>query len=144
MTVRETSLQAYFAIEQQLPASRQTIYAAICLMREPSTSGEVFESMLKRNPNTPLKANLNQVRARFTMLRDEGVIVEVGKRQCKVTGYNGILWLPSGRGPVAKKRTMTRKESKAEILQELRELYKVSDTNKDAIQRMGIRIKNEL
>ena len=82
---RETSIRAYRQIKEEglLSKMRLKVFEAI-LHNAPCTSGEALSSMLKSD------SVLSQSRARFTELRDRGVIKEVGHRNCRITGRRAI------------------------------------------------------
>lgn len=85
--IRETSIRVYNQIKSEglLSKMRLRVYEAI-LNNAPCTSGEALSSMLKSD-NV-----LSQSRARFTELRDRGVIKEIGQRSCNITGRRAIIW----------------------------------------------------
>lgn len=87
---RQTSIEAFHQIRESglLSRERFRVFATVFAMGE-CTSGEAFEAIEKRKER---KSPLSQSRARFTELRDLGVIEEAGVRPCKVTGRNCIVW----------------------------------------------------
>jgi hypothetical protein len=92
---RKTSRDVYHQIKAEglLSKMRMEVLAAIYLVA-PCTSAEAFAVMIKgRNP-------LSQSRARFTELREWGVIKEIGVRKCKITGRKVIEWDLTGDLPV--------------------------------------------
>jgi hypothetical protein len=94
------------------------VYKAI-FHNAPCTSAEAMEGFLD-SENV-----LSQSRARFTELRELGVIYERGTRKCKVTGRNVIEWdltdnLPKDIEPKSNRK----KERTDKALNGLRNLYK--------------------
>jgi len=95
---RETSIEAFYqAIDSGVIATRQAqIWVGLHALGVGHTSNEVFE-YLKEVLHFNLRYDSN-TRARFTELRDLGLIREVGERACRVTGRTCITWavvLPS-------------------------------------------------
>jgi len=66
------------------------------------TANETFRKMYSGNIG-PSNAASNSA-ARFSELRDRGVIYEVRETKCKVTGMNVILWDVTPYIPVEKKK----------------------------------------
>ena len=104
--VRETSIDCYNKIKSKglLSKIRFQVYEAIYKCA-PCTSSEAMKGILN-STNV-----LSQSRARFTELRDLGVIYEKSIRKCKITGRNVIEWdltdkLPTGQ--LAKKKNTPR------------------------------------
>lgn len=88
---RRTSIEAYHQIKDEglLTEARLVVYE-ILFERGPLTAGEVFLWMRRMNQgHTVVKGS---VCARLTELRDTGVVAEVGKRECELTGHTAILW----------------------------------------------------
>jgi hypothetical protein len=106
---RRTSIEAYERIKREglLKKAEWEIYDTV-YKHGPMTSGDAF---LIINGNSPRKC-LTQSRARFTGLRDKGVLEEVGEGVSKSTGYGGYLWDVTDDLPrkVEKKLGPTRKE----------------------------------
>src|SRR5579871_3487639 len=95
--MRQTSIQAFNTIKENgLLATRQLEVYECIFENGPLTSGEAFKIM---NQKSPLR-NLTQSRARFTELRELGVIYEVRTRICSVTGMNVIEWDVTDRLPI--------------------------------------------
>ena len=128
MNTRQTSIDCYNKIKEQglLSNMRFKVYEAI-LKKAPCTSGEAFATM------TTKENQISQSRARFTELRNLGVIYEKGEKQCTITGRNVIEWDLTDRLPVNIKNTnKTKKQRLDAALNSLRELYKNKDsTNED-------------
>ena len=81
---------------------------------------------------TTKENQISQSRARFTELRELGVIYEKGEKQCSITGRNVIEWDLTDRLPVnVKSSNKTKQQKKNEVLKSLRELYKNKDISTD-------------
>ena len=120
MKIRQTSIDCYTQIKQEglLSKKRLEVYRAI-LKKSPCSSGEAFATM------TTKENQISQSRARFTELRDLGVIYEKGEKKCSITGRNVIEWDLTDRLPVNIKKPKTTKQHRIDdALNSLRELYK--------------------
>jgi len=129
MKTRQTSLDCFNQIKTEglLSKMRLKVYEAI-LRKAPCTSGEAFATM------TTKENQISQSRARFTELRELGVIYEVQNRKCTITGMNVIEWDLTDRLPVTLKNTnKTKKQKVNDAVDSLRKLYKNKDisTNED-------------
>ena len=127
MNTRQTSIDCYNEIKEQglLSNMRFKVYEAI-LRKAPCTSGEAFATM------TTKENQISQSRARFTELRELGVIYEKGEKQCSITGRNVIEWDLTDRLPVnVKSSNKTKQQKKNLALKSLRELYKNKDISTD-------------
>ena len=129
MKTRQTPIDCYNKIKSEglLSKMRLKVYEAI-LRKAPCTSGEAFATM------TTKENQISQSRARFTELRELGVIYEVQNRKCSITGMSVIEWDLTDRLPVNVKNTnKTKKQKINDALNSLRELYKNKDisTNDD-------------
>lgn len=86
--VRRTSREAYEKIlrEGLLPNRRMQVYEWL-YERGPATAREVERAFI-------LDGNHHgrHVNKRLPELREQGVVEELGERQCAVTGENAILW----------------------------------------------------
>ena len=85
MTTRQTSIDCFNQIKEEglLSNMRFKIYESI-LINAPCTSAEVLSTMLSKN------SAITSSRARFTELRELGVIYEVQNRKCTITGRTSI------------------------------------------------------
>jgi hypothetical protein len=120
MKIRQTSIDCYTQIKQEglLSKKRLEVYRAI-LKKAPCSSGEAFATM------TTKENQISQSRARFTGLRDLGVIYEKGEKKCSITGRNVIEWDLTDRLPANIKKPKTTKQHRIDnALNSLRELYK--------------------
>ena len=129
MKIRQTSIDCYNKIKSEglLSKMRLKVYEAI-LRKAPCTSGEAFATM------TTKENQISQSRARFTELRELGVIYEVRNRKCTITSMNVIEWDLTDRLPLNVKNTnKTKKQRINDVLNLLRILYKNKDisTNED-------------
>ena len=93
---RVTSVQAFYnAVESgTIRTRREQAYWGTRVLGAgpggPPTAGEVFE-YLKEQRHLGLRYDSN-TNARFTELRDMGVIREAGQRPCRITGQTCITW----------------------------------------------------
>lgn len=119
MKTRQTSIDCYNKIKEEglLSKMRLKVYEAI-LRKAPCTSGEAFAVM------TTKENQISQSRARFTELRELGVIYEVQNRKCSITGMNVIEWDLTDNLPKETKLRKTKKDRVNDALESLRELYK--------------------
>ena len=127
MNTRQTSIDCYNKIKEQglLSNMRFKVYEAI-LKKAPCTSGEAFATM------TTKENQISQSRARFTELRELGVIYEKGEKQCTITGRNVIEWDLTDRLPInIKSSNKTKKQKINEALNSFRVLYKNKDISTD-------------
>ena len=131
MNTRQTSIDCYNEIKANglLSKKRLQVYVAI-LKNAPCTSGEAFATMITK------ENQISQSRARFTELRELGVIYEKGNRKCRVTGKNVIEWDLTDRLPINfKNNNKTKKQRINDAINSFRVLYKNKDnsTNEDWI-----------
>ena len=104
---------------------RFKVYEGI-LKNAPCTSAEVLSTLLSKN------SAITSSRARFTELRELGVIYEVQNRKCNITGRTSIEWDLTDRLPVDfKNSNKTKQQKKNDALNSLRELYKNKDISTD-------------
>ena len=96
MKTRQTSIDCYNQIKEEglLSKMRFKVYESI-LKKAPCTSAEVLSTMLSKN------SAITSSRARFTELRELGVIYEVQNRKCTITGRTSIEWDLTDRLPVS-------------------------------------------
>jgi hypothetical protein len=123
METRATSIQCYNQIKEEglLSKRRFEVYEAI-FKKAPCSSAEAMFGMLNSS-NV-----LTQSRARFTELRESGVIYEKGEKKCSITGRNVIEWDLTDKLPIKFKPAKTEKQKRTEAaIEGLRELY----TNKN-------------
>lgn len=110
---RPTSLQTYHQIQREglLSKMRWQVYDAV-FRHGPCTSAEAFSKMQKTG-----KSPLSQSRARFTELRNAGVLQELDIRKCTVTGRQVIVWEVTKKLPskLARRAKPTRKQLEDEI-----------------------------
>lgn len=125
MKTRQTSIDCYNEIKENklLSKKRFEVFEAI-LKTAPCTSGEAFATM------TTKENQISQSRARFTELRELGVIYEKDVRKCRITNRNVIEWDLTGRLPKDVKLLKNNKKTRSEnALNALRELYKNKNTS---------------
>ena len=84
--MRETSLEAYGELPQLGNMQRQVLDAIIGrnLSNEYPTDWEIVKDLKMSDPN--------RVRPRRNELMEAGVVVEVGKKVCPVTGIKALTW----------------------------------------------------
>lgn len=117
---RQTSIDCYNQIKAEglLSKMRFKVYECI-LTNAPCTSAEALSNMLSKN------SAITSSRARFTELRELGVIYEKGIRKCTVTGRNVIEWDLTDKLPIKPEKFITAKQQRVEdTLDALRLLYK--------------------
>jgi hypothetical protein len=120
MNIRQTSIDCYYEIKSEglLTKRRLEVYEAI-FKNAPCTSSEAMLNNLNSS-NV-----LSQSRARFTELRELGVIYEKGIKKCSVTGRNVIEWDLTDRLPIEIKTSGNSKKNRIKkAINALRELYK--------------------
>jgi hypothetical protein len=90
-TPRETSVRAFYdAIAAGVITTRRDqVFAGLAELGS-ATANETFEHV-KTQRREDLRYDSN-TRARFTELRDLGLIREVGARPCRITGKTCITW----------------------------------------------------
>jgi hypothetical protein len=139
MSIRQTSIDCYNQIKADglLTKRRLEVYEAI-LKNAPCTSSE---AMLNRLNSSNV---LSQSRARFTELRELGVIYEKGIKKCSVTGKNVIEWDLTDNLPINSKIIHnTKKDRINNTLNALRELFKnKSDSTDEDWKKVADLIKN--
>tara|TARA_R110002012_G_scaffold311164_3_gene520472 strand:- start:704 stop:1126 length:423 start_codon:yes stop_codon:yes gene_type:complete len=127
MTTRQTSIDCYNEIKAKglLSKKRLEVYKAI-LNNAPCTSSEAMVGNLN-STNV-----LSQSRARFTELRELGVIYERRERKCRVTGRNVIEWDLTDNLPKNIKLSKDTKKNRVnDALSSLRKLYRNKNTSTD-------------
>ena len=132
MKTRQTSIDCYNQIKEEglLSNMRFRVYEAI-LRKAPCTSAEALSTILSKN------SAITSSRARFTELRELGVIYEVQNRKCTITSRTSIEWDLTDRLPVKIKRTnKTKKQRVNDTLNSLRELYKNKNISTDEDWKM--------
>ena len=136
---RLTSIDVYNKIQKEglLSKKRWEIYQVLYAYGV-QTSAEVVN---KVNSNKNNVNPLSQSRARFTELRDMGVVEEMGTKLCSITGNNVIAWRVTNNLPtVIIKETKAKKIKRIllmikelgnaipeEYKQELRDIYHIVD-----------------
>lgn len=112
---RKTSIEAYKQIRDSglLSERRFEVYDVV-FRHGPLTANEAFK-ILYDNDMGAKNAASNSA-ARFSELRDVGVLYEVGERKCGVTGMKVIVWDVTDQLPKAPDKKPTRKEKKEELL----------------------------
>lgn len=111
--IRETSIAVYHQIQEEGLLSDRRNQVFKCLWEHgPMTQNETYIKL-----NVP---NLQQssIMPRFAELKDLGVITDIGKRICTITGRMVLEWEVTGDLPV-KKSKASFKEQKEEILMDI-------------------------
>jgi hypothetical protein len=112
VTTRKTSREAYdHLVTNKLLVGKQALII-VRLVGGDATSGEVIAGLAMDFPDDRSLRNVNAWRARFTELQERGLIVEVGERECDVTGRRAIVWRFTGRTKPLK-RTRVKRGAKA-------------------------------
>jgi hypothetical protein len=127
MGTRQTSIDCYNLIKAQglLSKRRLEVYEAI-LKNAPCSSSEAMISNLN-STNV-----LSQSRARFTELRELGVIYEKGEKKCTITGKNVIEWDLTDKLPINTKTPISPKKRRVmDTINALRKLYTKRTTRSD-------------
>ena len=111
--IRTTSAEAYYEIKNKglLGKMREQVYDTV-YHYGPMTSAEAYLKMIEGKP----VKSISQSRARFTELRDMGVLKEMVPKKCSVTGKRAIVWDITGNLPTELPKKRTKKEIKAEVL----------------------------
>jgi len=134
---RSTSLAAYRALVEGggLSRRRRDVYKAL-YHHGPATSAELFGHVADG-----VVANYTQSRARFTELREMGLIREVDERPCTVTGRKAIVWdvTPNvNHGPLPHKTPRPSRDTIAAAIDTMRKYWKmVPDDERPAIAELG-------
>jgi hypothetical protein len=113
MAIRQTSIDTYHKISSEglLSKRRLEVLESIIKFGRPGTSAEIYRTM-----NTTEKG-ITQSRARFTELERMGVICEVDKRACSVTGITATVWDLTDNLPTKLERVTTKKEKVSNALE---------------------------
>ena len=120
MTTRQTSINCFNQIKANglLSKKRFEVYEALCNFA-PCTSAEVLSTMLSKN------SAITSSRARFTELRELGVIYEKGTKKCTITGKTAIEWDLTDKLPIKLETSANTKKNRVDTaINSLRELYK--------------------
>ncbi|KXB00769.1 hypothetical protein AKJ40_00670 [candidate division MSBL1 archaeon SCGC-AAA259M10] len=86
MTVRETSIEAFYNLPDLAERQRQVLRGF--KLWGPGTDFEITVALNKHRPEYWYP---NRVRPRRKELQDMGLIREIGKRECEVTGRTAIV-----------------------------------------------------
>ena len=110
--VRDTSIEVYQQIRDEGLLSKVRFSVYSCVFKfGPITQGEVKKKLnMDSNTATP----------RFAELKTQGVITEVGKRPCKITGRTVYEWDVTNKLP----KPLPKKKTKDQIIEELRSTIK--------------------
>ena len=83
-----SSYEAYQAILEELPGSRQRVFRHL-FRHGPSTGRELNEAMGSQSAHK-----------RLSELERQGLIIDSGTRQCRVSGHDSHAWAVIGDGPL--------------------------------------------
>lgn len=109
---RQTSIEAYNQIKAEGLLSKLRFVVYDCIFHNgPITQGECVDILQKR---LECGNNSGTIASRFAELKNFGVIQEVGKRPCKLTGRTVLEWDVTDKLPVEFERV-----SKDQIIREL-------------------------
>jgi hypothetical protein len=116
MNVRETSLEVYKRINDEglLSKMRLKVYNEL-YKHGPCTCGELMRAM--RVDKLDRQGN---VWSRLCEMRDQGVVAEVDKRECTVTGNKQLVWATTNSLPDKYIPRKTKKEKVDEIINDLK------------------------
>lgn len=96
--MRQTSIDCYHQIKREgLLSERRLQVLEAMIAKSPCTAGE-----LERYMNS--KFNVRGGWKQLSILRDQGVVKELGTRPCSITGRNVIEWDMTGNLPVKPKK----------------------------------------
>lgn len=119
----------------------QRAVATAVYQHGPGTSAEILQL------SGGLDRNRNLARARFTELRDAGILREDGARRCNVTGRTAIVWVFDPGAPTKKKATARETIAKLHerlaffetiartIVDEYDDVKSISESNVDVLRR---------
>lgn len=95
---RQTSVETYHQIieEDLLSPLRAKVYSYLHA-HGPCTANELVKAMALQGQKTKSRDYFAQ---RLSELRECGVVAEVGKRSCAVTGRTAIIWQTTNRLPI--------------------------------------------
>jgi len=112
--VRQTSIEAYNQIREEglLSDLRLVVYEYL-YRNGPATAGELMQKYRNQRPDATVTMTMNMVR-RLSELQELGVVYEVMRRPCEVTGRNCIVWDVTSGIPIEPEK----KKSKDQIIAE--------------------------
>lgn len=117
--VRETSIEAYNQIKAEgLLSERRFQVYQILFKYGPISSGQMVEIAKKHKK----LCHTGSFQGRLSELRDIGVVAEVKKGPCPITGRNVIFWDVTKRLPIKLKRPETKDQIIARLERENAEL----------------------
>lgn len=140
--MRQTSIEAYNKIKENglLSKARLSVYETL-YKYGPLTGGEIF------NAHPDLYGTHHIVKgsvcARLTELRRSGVVQEVGKRVCGITGRRAITWDVTPKLPVkfSRKEIVTKKELIGLLEEAIQKLRQRNLDLKEEIKKLNEEIK---
>lgn len=119
--IRQTSIDAYNKIKQNgsLSSRRWEVYDVL-FKYGPLTGNEAIEKLKEEGKGA--KTFDTNSHSRLSELRQLGVIYEVGKKVCNVTGMNVILWDVTNNLPKKLEKQKTKDQIIKELQQEIKQL----------------------
>ena len=134
-TVRDTSIDAYLTIKENglLNKNQQQVYETL-FNKGSMTCSEVLQY---------LNLQTNQS-GRFTELKEKGVIKEVGKRECRVTGHRVYLWDVTSELPKTKRQRSKKhlKQDGAKVIKHIKETALLDDSHIRGLEELQTIINN--
>lgn len=85
MTIRETQLEAWEAIQESLPESRRSV---LRMIENSGNQGITTFDIAKK-----LMMPINCISGRVTELNDVGIVMDSGRRGVNPSGKRAILWI---------------------------------------------------
>lgn len=105
--IRETSLEAFREVQSSdvIGDMQRKVYCYL-YVNGPLTANEIAYNLALKT-----KSQQKNIPTRLGELRDRGVVKEVGKKCCSITGMNVILWDVTANAPKSEvPKKMSRKE----------------------------------
>lgn len=114
VSTRETSIDTYNIIKEKgmLSGLRFKVYDALTKYG-PCTANELVKKMAESGDKLNSRDFFAQ---RLSELRLQGVVREVDKRKCQITGYNAIVWEVTNELPTKYVKPMTLKQKYFKIV----------------------------
>lgn len=137
MEVRSTTKEAYEAIKENglLSNTRFIVYEILCKYG-PLTANEMRMYASK-------DVNSGVFSTRLSELERMGVVNIIGKRICKTSGYNALVWDVNNNMPTKLLKELTKNEKKKNVLNLVKELGLIIDIKwKDSLRKIYKEIEN--
>jgi len=119
--IRDTSIQAYYTIRDKglLPERRFQVYTII-FNHGPITQNETQAEYFKSHRST----NSGTITTRFSELERMGVIESIGTRECKISGYDALVYIVTSNLPKKLPKPVSRRKIISEVMNKLTEIRK--------------------